>query len=174
MNIYAIRQTRTKIRALAYYQIAGGTLGLVLCTWVLVTSLEITTVSTLVLLLTVSLYSSSVYCGLLLNRGDIIRGLKISLINQALQVIGFGMFGYAYKFIAGISVSLGVNLTDEFLLRTTFSFSEFLIYFNSNEDLVYLNINVVAICLIYLIQKMQIQIEEDSLLKIDSLDDKYQ
>jgi len=150
---------KSKIKGLAIYQIAGGIIGIGLTIWLIAQTVTITGLVILVFILAAGLYSFSIYCGKQLIKGKIKSGLRLSTINQALQVINFAVLGFAFKFVAGVILFVGIDYTNDFNIIFNFSLSEFQFNINSHNELVTVGFNVVAIFLIYLIDKLQQEIE---------------
>lgn len=153
------KDIKSKIKGLAIYQIAGGIIGIGLTIWLIAQTVTITGLVILIFILAAGLYSLSIYCGQQLLKGKIKSGLKLSTINQALQVINFAVLGFAFKFVAGLILSIGIDYTNDFNFTFNFSLSEFQFNINSDKELVTVGFNVVAIYLVYLIDKLQQEIE---------------
>lgn len=151
---------KSKIKGLAIYQIAGGIIGIGLTIWLIAQTVTITGLAILIFILAAGLYSFSIYCGQQLLIGKIKSGLKLSTINQALQVINFAVLGFAFKFVAGLIMSIGIDYTNDLNLTFNFSLSEFQFNINSDKELVTVGFNIAAIYLIYLIDKLQQEIEK--------------
>jgi hypothetical protein len=150
---------KSKIKGLAIYQIAGGIIGIGLTIWSIAQAVTITGLLILFFVLAAGLYSFPIYCGRQLLFGKIKSGLKLSIINQVLQVINFAVLGFAFKFVAGIILSIGIDYTNNFNFTFNFSLSEFQFNINSGKELITIGFNVVAIYLVYLIDKLQQEIE---------------
>lgn len=153
---------KSRLKALSYYQIAGGVYGIGNIIWVLATnliSMNLLLILAIFIPFTI-LNSYSIFVGQQLLKGKIENGLKYSIINQALQVFYFELFGYAYKFVAGIGVIFTIDYTDDLLLRTTFSFPTSQLSINLNGDLVIIGINLIPLFLIRFIIKAREKIEE--------------
>jgi hypothetical protein len=155
MEEYLDGNIKLKIKGLAYYQILSGLFGLGLT--VLTLSQHVTTNRLLILTLTgfITLFCFSVVCGLLLLRKDLKLALKLSTLNQALQVFSVALFGYSFKYVAGLLLSLGIDLTDGFNIKFNFSIPAFQADLNTDSDALYVGFNLVAIYLIYYIDKLQ-------------------
>jgi hypothetical protein len=147
--------SNAKIKVLAYYQIAGGLLGIGITIWLIATTEVVTGVLLLILMLAFSLYGFSCYCGRELLRGKIERGLTLSTINQYLQLISFSLPGYAYSFTSGFKVAIGLDFTKEVNLGLNASLSEFRFNINSDTELITVGINLFAIFVIVLIGRME-------------------
>jgi hypothetical protein len=84
----------TKLRVLGWYQIIGGVIGVLLTLWLFV---KMQTLSGLVILLFIiafGLYGLSITAGKKLLGAQYKLGLRLSIINQVLQIVGFLFLGY--------------------------------------------------------------------------------
>jgi hypothetical protein len=159
MDNYLTKRIQSKIKRLAYYQIAGGILGTCLTIWLIAKTVTITGLFLLIILFTLGLYAFAIYCGQQLLKGDIKKALTLSIINQCLQIISFIMFGYAYKYAAGLVLSIGVDLTESFKFTFDFAFTTFQFDINSDNENIAVGLNVLALYLIYFIDRLQEQVE---------------
>lgn len=150
----------SKLKILGIYQIGGGIIGLGLTVWV-ISGLTITTFPLIfILLIAVVLYVYSIYCGILLLKKNI-SGLKHSLINQLLQIINFSIFGFTFQYISGVFISAGLDLTDSLFLMFNFGVSQWQITINGNKEILILNFNVVALFLVFFIEKLRKEISRE-------------
>ncbi len=171
MNLLLPNKIKTKLEQLAYYQIAGGTIGFIMVIWLIAQTTTITGLIILIFIFAGGLYSFSIYCGRLLLKGDYNLGLKLSTINQALQIFSFALFGFAFKFIAGLCIGVGIDYTDDFNIKFSFSLSDFQISINQDKELITLGFNIVAVFLIQYILRIKDEIEAFKLLQIPKIDD---
>jgi len=154
------RQLQERITYLGFYQIAGGVIGIVLNTWLLINTDYISGVAVLALFASYGLFGFSIYCGNLLHKSKYDKGLRLSMINQALQVIKFNVLGYGYKYISGFMLMVGFDITNDFKFTFEFSLSSWRITIGSGDLLGIFGINLVAAVLIWFIGKLQNDIEE--------------
>jgi hypothetical protein len=146
--------TPTKFKALAIYQIGGGIIGLIL-TAILISKLNIIPVlSGILLFVVIVLYLFSIYCGILLLKKDP-AGLNYSLVNQCLQVVSFAIAGFAFQYISGAYMSIGVSLSDSFTLLANFGVSSWQIAINGDSGPVIVVVNLVALVLIIFILRLR-------------------
>ena len=162
---------KSKITFLAYYQIAGGTIGILLLIWLIASTFPVPGMSILLYLFMAMLFGLSICSGWLLIEKRIEQGLTLSKINQLLQIFGIAFGGFAYEYVAGISLALGVNLEDSANFIFNFSISKLELYVNSSKDFAKVEFNLIAIYLVYFIIKLQnavsqhkesIEFEEDN------------
>lgn len=108
------RRLKVIVYLIACYQIIGGVAGILQIA--VVTSVLIfaapTSLATLIFVVATILNSFSVYCGVVLLKGGYLKGFKVSIVNQAIQSISFVMYGYSYKFIAGVVIVVGLKIVD--------------------------------------------------------------
>jgi len=92
------------------------------------------------------------------------KGLQFSLLSQVLQIFNFTLSGITLKFVAGIMLSLGISYTETFKVISGFSLAENTLNFDASDNSVILSINIVALFLVYLIDKVQNDIEDKEIL----------
>lgn len=146
---------KAKINFLAYYQIVGGAIGIIFLVWLLVSTLPVQGFNIVLFLMMAVFFALSICAGWLLVEKRIEAGLTLSKINQILQIIGFGFGAYGFKYVAGIMLSLGIDLKDDANFIFNFSISKLEFFINSTKDLAKVEVNLVAIYLVYFIIKIQ-------------------
>ncbi len=155
MKQLMMRNQENKLKALAIYQIAGGVLGLGITIWVIAHTPVITGLLMLIFLVALGLYTYSVLCGILLVRQHK-HGLKYSLINQYLQLVNFAILGFGLKYVSGMLLSVGVDLTGEFEMKFNFAIMSTW-EFNVNRDVerIEINLNLFALFIIIFIDRLK-------------------
>lgn len=93
------------------------------------------------------------------------HALKLSLINQLLQVIGFALMGFAFKYIAGFYFTIGLDLTESINVTFGIGLSKFDFNFNNEYDRLEIDINVVALLLIFWIDLLMKRLKEEMLIR---------
>ena len=161
---------KSKLELLAYYQIAGGTIGFIMVIWLVAQTVTITGLIMLIFLFAGGLHSFSMYCGRLLLKGDYNLGLKLSTINQALQIFSFALLGFAFSFVAGLCISIGFDYTNDFKSTFSFSLSDFHISINKDEESITLGFNFVAVFIIQYITRIKNEVENHKLLQTPQVD----
>ncbi|OKL41505.1 hypothetical protein [Pontibacter flavimaris] len=143
-----------QIKAIAIYQIAGGFLGIVLLLLVLFGG-ELT-VSQQVLrfsILAGLLYVFSILCGRMLFLNPR-RGLKLSLVNQVLQVVYFSFGAWAFQFVAGLRIGVGVDMVGGWIFKFRLALSSFHFSFGEDMGQKFVGINLVALFLIFWMERL--------------------
>ena len=146
-------QLSTKIKALAIYQIIGGILGFVFL-FLLLDFRNSSLIWLILLPFIFVLFTYSIYCGIVLLK-NVSKGLIHSKVNQFLQVVSFMAFGYAYQYMSGAFISVGLNFTDALEFNFNFGLSHSAMGFNTNDPDLQFSINLIAIFLIVFIDKAQ-------------------
>jgi len=160
-NEFIKQNEKTKLQILSYYQMAGGILGIGLVIWLIAKTEVITGLLLLIFAVDIGLFSFSIFCGQQLLTGKIKRGLILSTINQILQILQFAILGFAFKYVAGFMLSVGIDLTTTFRFTFNFEFSALTITINRDEDLLKVGINIIAIFLVFFIDRLEDKIEQD-------------
>ncbi|MDW7690838.1 hypothetical protein R9C00_21230 [Flammeovirgaceae bacterium SG7u.111] len=109
--------------------------------------------SVLFFLLAVALYVFSIVCGRKLIKGEVENGVKLSIVNQLLQVLNINAFGIIYSFFAGIQATIGVDFTSDLSFKFGFQLAGFMFSYDPNQTDYIVMINVVPIVIIYLLEK---------------------
>jgi membrane protease YdiL (CAAX protease family) len=164
MIVFIADRFKKKINFLAYYQIIGGIIGVLLIFWLLVNS-QLGGLPLLIILLTLVLFAFSMHCGKLLLDGKIKQGLQFSTINQIFQSINFAIAGFAFKFIAGINLTIGIDLSKNLDFTYNYSLSQFTVNINSQKEIVFVGINLISLSLIFLIGNLFEEHKKEELLK---------
>lgn len=152
-----MKNIQIKIKYLASYQILNGVLGILL---LLLMNQKF---SSSLIVIIIGLYSFSIYSGYSLLQKNYKKGLDLSIYNQLIQVIGFGISGFAFEYYSGIFVSLGFNITNDTIINYNAGFNTWILNLSSNSNL-FININLVAIALIIFIFKLKKDTESYVLL----------
>lgn len=143
---------------IALYQIAGGVLGLGLVLK-MVPLLKDPSASTWGgIILAIALYLLSMVAGLLLFRKPQ-TGLTLSFINQILQVLSFSAASIAYNFVAGLKLGIGVDFVETLMFKLRMSISSFQFSFHGMDGVPYITVNVLALLLIYLLERLKDQLK---------------
>ena len=157
-----MKSVENKIKYLGIYQLLGGVIG-ILNTLRFLPNFEVINGGILTLLLIIfGLYSFSAFCGYLLIRKRYLNGLNLSIYNQLIQIIGFGVLGYAFHFTAGIYCGIKLSLTHDTIMTFMLGHSAAMLNINSNPEFTELSINFIALILINFIFNIKTKLEKDS------------
>ncbi len=84
------------------------------------------------------------------------------MANQLFQLVGFAVLGIAFKFIAGFYLSIRLDLTHTTAFGFDGGFSTFDFKINNEKEQIEIDINLVALSLIYWIDKLTKKIRDDA------------
>lgn len=150
------------LKDLAFIKIAGGITGIGLTIWLILKQAMIPGIFLLLFLIALGLYSYSLYCGTLLLRNKA-SGLNHSSINQYLQLINFSISGYGFQYISGVYLSAGIDLTTSIDLKMNLGVSAWQINIDSDDGVILVNLNFVALFFIIFIDKLKNKISIEKL-----------
>jgi hypothetical protein len=173
MHSFLTPKSSLKLKVLGWYQILGGAAGILVTLYILVRTAQISGIALILYLFVFFLYGFSAWCGRLLLSDKYTRGLKLSIINQALQIVSFFAFGYGYMYVSGLMFFVGIKLVHGFTFNFNFGIiSSWQININTDAEGTELAINLVALYLVYFIEKLlrtvkQEEAEFNSLLLTD-------
>jgi len=131
------------LKPIAIYQILGGTIGIFLLLTIDYSNLSQVKILTCFFALT--LYSLSIYSGVLLLKNQILKGINLSIILNLFQIISFAVLGFSFKFVSGICLGINIDLTDDTLLRLNFDITNFQANFWGGSRNIFIGINFVPL-----------------------------
>lgn len=146
------RPSLNLLSGIAFYQIVGGAIGISLAIRLGLKMENEAGSSLLAVLLACCLYSFSVLCGILLLR-NARKHLTLSIINQALQVLSLGMGSFAYNYVAGIKIGLGLIFMESWVINFKLTLSSFQFIVNTDSSSHYITLNLLALLLLYLLER---------------------
>ncbi len=154
------KQIRNQIKAIALYQFIGGILGIALTVWVLLSGeMVVDQMAMRIGLFAGGLYIFSILCGRMLFRNPR-RGLVLSIVNQVLQVVYFSFGTYAFQYVAGLRIGVGVDMVAGWIFKFRLALSSF--HFSVGTDLgqKFIGVNLVALFLIFWIERLMEKVKE--------------
>ncbi len=161
MNELLKKTDKSKLKAIAYYQIIGGILGIGLIIYSLLNqSINTTNYKFILLIIAIGLYIFSIVSGLYLVKEKWEKGINLTTINQMLQTIQFSILGFTYIFVSGLTLYAGIDYTNEFLLKFNFLFTNFQFTLTLKDEVLTVGVNLFALFLLYYIMKLKHRIEE--------------
>jgi phosphate/sulfate permease len=149
-----------QLNALAIYQIVGGIIGIGLTVLLAVGSSFVQLLLIPLFVVAFGLFSYSIFCGFLLYK-NVNKGLSCSKINQILQAVQFAGLGYAYKYISGLGISVGMEISDSFKFNANLTFSAWQLAFNTGDSDRIVSINLLALFLIIWIDRTKAAMEKE-------------
>ena len=158
------KETEADLTKLGLYQIFGGAVGILIVVWGIYKSTILTGLTVLVYLFILLFFVYSIFCGSLCLKTKK-NALKHSMTNQILQVIGFAMLGFAFKYVAGFYFTIGLDLTDTINFGFGAGISKFDFNFNNEKDRLEVDLNLIAFSLIYWIDKLIKKVKEEAAIR---------
>lgn len=158
------KETESDLTKLGLYQIIGGAVGLLIIVWSIFKTPLLTGLTVLVYLFILLFFSYSIFCGTLCLKTRK-NALEHSLTNQILQVIGFAIMGFAFKYVAGFYLTIGLDLADSIKFGFGAGISKFDFNFNNEKDRLEVDFNLVAFALIYWIDKLMKKVKEEAVIR---------
>jgi hypothetical protein len=153
--------TNFKLKALGIYQLIYAVVGLGVTLWLMIRQGFQFPLVIAIFIVVIALYLFSLYCGILCFQTSR-RCLSYSAINQYLQLISLSIVGYGFKYTAGLSLNLGLDLTHNFTLHLNMDLlSTWHIDFDNPAHMIWVNLNIVALVLILAIDRIKKKISEE-------------
>ena len=155
-----MNNTEKKLWILGIYQIIGGLIGVGFTLKSLLTIGLINGPLLLILIIAFGLFFFSIFSGYILFKKRFIRGINLSIINNSIQVIGFGVLGYGFKYVSGIIAGIRLDMTNDMIFLFDFDLTNWKMNYNMDPELTYISINIFAIVIIGFLYKAKEQIEK--------------
>ena len=96
------------------------------------------------------------------------RALTLSLINQGIQIVGFNIVGYAFKFSPGPFLTIGVNLTEKFKFTFDAGLADIALNMNVQSEVVAIDFNLIAIIIFVWLDKLNKRIKSEQEIRKDT------
>ena len=147
------KKDNSDISTIGWYQIIGGGIGVIIILYSLFTTTQLAGPNVLIYIFMLLFFAYSIFCGTLCIKHKT-NAMKHSLINQFLQLIGFAFFGFAFTYVAGLYLSVGLDLSNSIDMEFDVGISKFNFNINREHERAEINFNLVAFGLIYWIDKL--------------------
>lgn len=158
------KETKSALMKLGIYQIIGGAIGMLIILGSILGTPLLTGLTVLLYLFILLFFLYSIFCGVLCLKAKK-KALHHSLANQILQVFGFAMIGFAFKYIAGLYLTIGLNLTDSFQFSFGAGVSSFNFNFNNEKERIELDFNIIALLLIFWIDTLMKKVKDETAIR---------
>ena len=150
--------TSKKVRALGIYQILGGLFGIGLMLY-MIDFLTLPPFLRFFFFIGFVLFTFSIYCGVLLFLRPAL-GLKCSTYNQLFQTISFSVSGYAFQYISGVCLMVGLDMTESINFKFTAGTPAWRLSINDENQLLLVSFNIFSFFLLLMIDKLQSKMSE--------------
>ncbi len=146
-------KTKSDILKIGWYQVFGGCIGVLNILYSFFNPVQFLALNILIYFFMFLFFAYSIFCGILCLKHKA-NALKHSLINQFLQLIGFAVFGFAFIYVAGFYLSIGLDLSNSIDVKIDFGILKFDFNINRQYDRTEMSFNLVAFALIYWIDRL--------------------
>ena len=163
MEEFISKDVKSNLTKLGLYQIFGGSVGILIIIWAIYKSPLLTGLTVLVSLFILLFFVYSIFCGTLCLKTKK-NALGHSLTNQILQVIGFAIMGFAFNYVSGLYLTIGLDLTDSIKLDFGAGISKFDFNLNNEKDRLEVDFNLVAFAVIFWINKLMKKVKEEAII----------
>ncbi len=136
-----------KLDFLSGYQMLGGIIGIVFIVFAVFKTEDLNFGNISILALGILFYTFSFIAGLFLYQRKT-NGIKLSLLNQLFQVIGFSYLGYGFEYVAGLSIDVFLKNIEGLDISVFFGLSNWHILINNDTGIQEISFNLVAIFLL--------------------------
>jgi hypothetical protein len=163
MEYLVSHKSAFKLFILGIYQLIGGLMGTAIESLSLYSYIRndlFTALTGLQHIVFMLFFCYSVYCGICCIQIKK-NALKLSLINQYLQLIGFSIMGLMVKYVSGLEFTIYLRLNNPGDISLGSGFSKFDFYFVSSKIFA-INLNLVALLLKFWIKKLDKKINKEA------------
>jgi hypothetical protein len=156
-----IKSTKVTLQIISWLQIVGGVTGLGLVAYLMLKTGTINGPILFIFLMGLGVFSYSIYSGKrLLTDAEKGTGIVLSIINQAVQVFQWSLFGYGISYSSGAEITLGIQgLTFNFNFAAIVSTFKMAI---NTDDEFFIKINFIAILIIFVLADIMKELKEES------------
>jgi uncharacterized membrane protein YidH (DUF202 family) len=154
------KESESDLIKIGLYQVVGGAIGILIILWGMYKNFSLPDFSILIYLFILLFFSYSIFCGALCLK-ERQNALQYSLINQVLQIFGFAIMGFAFKYVAGVYLTINIEMDTSLGIMFGVGISKFQFNFNAENNIFEIDVNLVAIFLIYWIDKLIRRIKEE-------------
>ena len=167
MEKFISTQSKNDLLKIGLYQIITGFLGLSIFLWS-VHGTQTWTIPVIVLtLIALLFFAFSIVTGFqCLKMKE--RALTLSLINQGIQMVGFNIMGYAFKYASGFFLSVGVDMTENFKVTLNAGLSDLAVKINVQSEVVAIDFNLIAIIIFLWLDKINRRIKDEQEIRKDT------
>ena len=111
----------------------------------------------LIFVFIIGLFTYSIVSGCYLFGKNKLKGLNLSIINQALQLIQIAVLGFGFYYVAGLYLGIGFSDTPDFhfIFRDSLFQSSCYITLRASSDEISLVFNIVSLLLLLLLSRMK-------------------
>lgn len=154
MESYISTETESGLLKLAGYQIIGGSLGLLLVGWGFYKSENLEGATIIMFLLMASFFAFSFFCGIRCIQATR-DALKLSFINQLLQLVGFNILGFGFQYVAGLYLTVQLVVAKGLTFDWGFGISNLKLSAHGESEALFVSFNIIALIVIVWISRLR-------------------
>lgn len=155
------KETISTLLKLGVYQIVGGGIGVLMILWGMFQTMAFNAPLLILYTGVLALFGYSIFCGISCVQTKK-KALTYSLYNQILQVIGFTFTDFSFKYVAGVHFSIGFEMRDAMHINFNPGISSVIFNINMGQEYLSLSINLIAIALIFWINKIMKRVKSET------------
>jgi hypothetical protein len=167
MQNHTSTETQNELSKLGLYQIVGGSIGIIMVIRALFLNRGFSGSEFLIALAMIALFGYSVFCGVLCLEPRQ-NATTHSFINQALQLLSFSLIGYSFEYVAGVYLSIGLDFSGGADLTFGAGVSKLTIAINGEPDTTTVNINLIALLILFWLDRIIKKIKEEKAIRQDT------
>jgi len=157
-------QSKNDLLKIGLYQIITGFFGLSLLLWSVLGTHTWTSLTIILTVISLLIVAFSIVIGFLCLNG---RALTLSLVNLGIQMVGFDIMGYGFRYAPCIFLSVGVDMTEGFKFSFNGGLSEIALRVNAQSQVTAIDFNLIAIIIFVWLDKVSRRIKSEQEIRND-------
>jgi hypothetical protein len=167
MEKFISPRSKNDLLKIGLYQIISGCVGLLIFLWSALGTHTWPILSIVLVFFALLLFAFTIFAGYqCLKMKE--RALSLSLINQGIQMAGFNIMGYAFKFSPGLFLTFGVDMTEKFKFTFGAGLADIAINMNTQSEIVAIDFNLIAIIIFVWLDKINKRIKSEVEIRSDT------
>jgi hypothetical protein len=165
MDDFISTQSKGDLLKIGLYQIITGLFGVSIFLWSVFETHAWTFLAIILTVVSLLIFGFSIVIGFLCLKG---RALTLSLVNLGIQMVGFNIMGYGFRYAPGIFLNAGVDLTEGFKFSVNGGLSEIALNVNVQSEVIAIDFNVIAIIIFVWLDKVSRRIKSEREIRMDT------
>jgi len=165
MDNFISTQSKNDLLKIGLYQIITGLFGLAIFLWSVLDTHTWTYLAILLTVLCLLIFAFSIVIGFLSLKGSV---LTLSLVNLGIQMVGFNIMGYGFRYSPGFFLNIGVDLTEGFKFSLNVGLSAVAVNVNVQSEVIALDFNIIAIIFFVWLDKVIKRIKSEQEIRMDA------
>jgi hypothetical protein len=167
MEKFISTRSKNDLLKIGLYQILSACFGLLLFLWSAYETKTWTTPVVVLASIALLFFSFSILSGYqCLQMKE--KALPLSFINQGIQLVGFNIMGFAFKYAPCFYLTVGVDLTGNFKFTFDAGIFAFLININNHSEAITIDLNIIALIIFVWLGKINNRIKAEQEILTDT------